>query len=149
MLFAKLKDRILYTIIRQRSRAADIVEYVTNATSKWAGHIARIKDNRRTIRSKEWQMKSVRSVGRPQHRWIDVFVGQQGTARTGQQRTKKVGGLWRRTTSCRGRTQPKIEQCNLSNDCSISQLFTVKHAKSYRNKQSEQDTQLLLKSISA
>ena len=28
----------------------------------------------------------------------------------GQQRTEKDGGLWRRATSCSGRTQPRIEE---------------------------------------
>ena len=56
MLNVKLKDRIRNNIIRQRTRVTDIVQYVTNAKWKWAGHIARMKDNRWTIRSTEWQI---------------------------------------------------------------------------------------------
>ena len=41
----------------------DIVQYVTSVKWKWVGHIARMKDNRWTIRSTEWQIKGVRSVG--------------------------------------------------------------------------------------
>ena len=52
MLNVKLKDRIRTTIIRQRTKVADIVQYVTN--TKWAGHIARMKDNRWTIRIVCW-----------------------------------------------------------------------------------------------
>ena len=78
MLNVKLKDRIRNTIIRQRTRVTDIVHYVTNTTWKWAGHIARMKDSRWTIRSTEWQIKGVRSVGRLKHRWRDDIVGQQG-----------------------------------------------------------------------
>ena len=54
MLNVKQKDRIRDSTIRQRTRVTDIVQYVTNTKWKWAGHIARMKDNRRTIRSTEW-----------------------------------------------------------------------------------------------
>ena len=46
MLNVKLKDRVRNTTIRQRTRVTDIVQYVTNKKWKWAGHIARMKDNR-------------------------------------------------------------------------------------------------------
>ena len=58
MLNVKLKD----TIIRQITRLTDIVEYVTSTKRNWAGHIARMKDNRWTIRGSERQIKGVRSV---------------------------------------------------------------------------------------
>ena len=77
MLYVKLKDRIHGTITKQRTRVTDIVQYVTNVKWKWAGHIARVKDNRWTIRSTEWQIKDVRSVERSK-RWRDDNVGQQG-----------------------------------------------------------------------
>ena len=53
MLNVKLEDRIRDTTIRQRTRVTDIVQCVTNMKWKWAGHIARMKDNRWTIRSTE------------------------------------------------------------------------------------------------
>ena len=59
MLNAKLKDRIRHTTIRQRTRVTDIVQYVTNAKWKWAGHIARMKDSRLTVRSTVWLIKGV------------------------------------------------------------------------------------------
>ena len=68
MLNVKLKDRIRNTIIRQRTRMTDIVQYVTNTKWKWAGHIAPMKDNRRAIRSTEWQTEGVRSAGRSKRR---------------------------------------------------------------------------------
>ena len=77
-----LKDRIRNTIIWQRTRVTDTVQYVTNTKWKWAGHIARMKDNIRTSRSTEWQIKGVRSVGRPKCRWRDDIVGQQGAVWT-------------------------------------------------------------------
>ena len=58
----KRKNRFRNTIIRQGTRVTDIVQYVTNTKWKWAGHIARMKDNRWTIRSTEWQTEGVRSV---------------------------------------------------------------------------------------
>ena len=59
MLNVKLKDRIRNTITRQRTRVTDIVQYITNTKWKWAGHITRMKDNRWTIRSTEWQIRGV------------------------------------------------------------------------------------------
>ena len=60
MLNVKLEDRIRNTTFRQRTRVTDIVQCVTKW--KWAGHIARMKDNRWTIRSTEWQIEGVRSA---------------------------------------------------------------------------------------
>ena len=65
MLNVKLEDRIPNTTIRQITRVTDIVQYVTNTKWKWTGHIARMKDNRWTIRSTEWKTVGVRSAGRP------------------------------------------------------------------------------------
>ena len=92
MLNVKLKDRIRNTIIRQRTRVTDIVQCVTNLKWKWTGHIARMKDNRYTIRRTEWQIKGLRSVGRPKRRWRDGIVGQQGAALT---RRTKGREYWR------------------------------------------------------
>ena len=37
-----------------------------------------MKDSRWTIRSKEWQIKGVRSAGRPKRCWRDDIVGPRG-----------------------------------------------------------------------
>ena len=60
-----MNEHVRVTTMRQRVRVADIVQYVTNTKWKWAGHITRMKDNRRTIRSTEWLIKGVISVGKP------------------------------------------------------------------------------------
>ena len=86
----KPKDRIRNTIIRQGTRVTDIVQYVTNTKWKWAGNISRMT-NRWTIRSTEWQIKGVRSVGRPKC-WRNDIVGQQGAVWT---RTAKRTERWR------------------------------------------------------
>ena len=106
MLNVKLKDRIRHTTIRQRTRVTDIVQSVANAKWKWAGHIARMKYNRWTVRSTEWQIKGARSVARPKRSWRDDMK-QRRAAWT---RTEKDGGLRQRKTSCSGRTQPRIEK---------------------------------------
>ena len=77
----------------RRTRVTDIVEYITNAKWKWPGHIALMNDNRRTIASTMWQIKGARSVGKPNCRWRDDVVGQQGTVWTGTAKDR-VGGLW-------------------------------------------------------
>ena len=51
-----------------------------------------MKDNRWTIRSTEWQIKGVRSVGRPKRRWRDDIVGQHGAVWT---RKAKDRERWR------------------------------------------------------
>ena len=66
----------------KKIRVTDVAEYVTSVKWKWAGHISRINDNRQPVRSTEWQIKYVRSVGRPKRRWRGDTVGQQGTTLT-------------------------------------------------------------------
>ena len=96
MLNVKLKDRIRNTTIRQRTRVTDVVQYVTNTKWKWAGHIARMKDNRWTISSTDWQTEGVRSIGRPKRRWRDDIVGQQRSGMDedskGQRKMEDTGG---------------------------------------------------------
>ena len=70
-----MSSRSKNTIIRQRTKLTDIAEHGTKVKWNWAGYIARMKDNRWTISSTEWQTtQGVRSVGRPKCRWRDVVV---------------------------------------------------------------------------
>ena len=50
MLDLKLKDKIPCAEIRKRTKIIDIIEYTLKQKWKWAGHIARLKDNRWTRR---------------------------------------------------------------------------------------------------
>ena len=50
MLDLKLKDKIPCSEIRKRTKIIDIIEYTLKQKWKWAGHIARLKDNRWTKR---------------------------------------------------------------------------------------------------
>ena len=77
----KLKDKIPCADIRKRTKIIDIIEYTLKQKWKWAGHIARLKDNRWTRRCTEWQpRRGKRSRGRPNRRWQDDITEKEGTA---------------------------------------------------------------------
>ena len=62
----KLKDKIRNTIIRKRTFTSDIRKKKKKKSRwKWIVQIVRMNDNRWRIGSAEWQIKGVRSVGRP------------------------------------------------------------------------------------
>ena len=80
MLDLKLKDKIPCAEIRKRTKIIDIIEYTLKQKWKWAGHIARLKDNRWTRRCTEWQpRRGKRSRGRPSRRWQDDITEKEGT----------------------------------------------------------------------
>ena len=93
MLDVELKDRIRNTIFRQRTRVTDIVQHVLIVKWKWAGHISRMKVNRKTIRSTEWQIKEARPVGRPKLLLRHDIVDNRERYGQGEQRTETDGGL--------------------------------------------------------
>ena len=69
MLDLKLKDKIPCSEIRKRTKVINIIEYTLKQKWKWAGHIARLKDNRWTKRCTEWQpRRGKRTRGRPSRR---------------------------------------------------------------------------------
>ena len=63
MLDLKLQDKIPCSEIRKRTNIIDIIEYTLKQKWKWAGHIARMKDNRWTKRCTEWQPRRGRDQG--------------------------------------------------------------------------------------
>ena len=74
MLDLKLKDKIPCLVIRKRTKIIDMKQ-----NWKWAGHIARLKDNRWTKRCTEWQpRRGKRSRGRPSSRWQDDMTEKEG-----------------------------------------------------------------------
>ena len=76
----KLQDKIPCSEIRKRTKVTDIIEYTLKQKWKWAGHIAKMKDNRWTKRCTEWQpRKGKRSRGRPSRRWQDDITEKEGT----------------------------------------------------------------------
>ena len=80
MLDLKLQDKIPCSEIGRRAKIIDIIEYTLKQKWKWAGHIARMKDNRWTKRCTEWQpRRGKRSRGRPSRRWQDDITVREGT----------------------------------------------------------------------
>lgn len=75
----KSKDRVPCREIRERTNVVDIVKYVAKQKWKWAGHVARLQDNRWTQRITEWQPRNgKRSRGRQTQRWRDDIVRWKG-----------------------------------------------------------------------
>ena len=68
-----LRDRVPNTIIRQKTRVTDAVERILCLKWNWAGHVARMTDNRWTRRILEWRPRqdAFRNRGRPPTRWSD------------------------------------------------------------------------------
>ena len=80
MLNLKLKDKMPCSEIRKRTKIINIIEYTLKQKWKWAGHIARLEDNRWTKRCTEWQpRRGKRSRGRPSRRWQDDITEKEGT----------------------------------------------------------------------
>ena len=74
----------------------NIIKHITNTKWRWAGHVARMQDNRWTIRTTEWQVrKGRRPRGRPKMRWKDDIMKWQGATwtRTAKDRKRTYGGL--------------------------------------------------------
>ena len=87
-----MRIRYAYSEIRKRTKIIDIIEYTLKQKWRWAGHIARMKDNRWTKRCTEWQpRRGKRSRGRPSRRWQDDIT--------------RKGGIWNRKAT--GRRQWK------------------------------------------
>ena len=57
------------------------MEKVRESKWRWAGHVARLKDNRCTNRLTEWQRRmGRRRRGRQKRRWRDDLTSYMGTA---------------------------------------------------------------------
>ena len=69
MLGIKLIDKVLNLEIRERTKLNYILEEITKLKWKWAGHVARMKDNRWIVRCTELQVRDgKRYKGRPKRR---------------------------------------------------------------------------------
>ena len=76
MLKAKLKDKIPCREIRAKTNIKDVVKFAAKQKWKWAGHVARLNDNRWTKRITDWQPRyGKRSRGRQVKRWRDRYNG--------------------------------------------------------------------------
>ena len=94
MLGIKLIEKTPNTEIREKTGVYDVLGVITKTRWKWAGHVARIKDNRWTVRCTEWQVRNgKRSRGRPRRRWRDDIQQWQGATWT---RVAKDRQQWKR-----------------------------------------------------
>ena len=77
----KITDKIPNEEISVKTNILNIIKHITNTKWRWAGHVARMQDNRWTIRTTEWQVrKGRRPRGRPKMRWKDDIMKWQGAA---------------------------------------------------------------------
>ena len=94
MLGISLRDKIRNTEIRRRTKVSDVMEKISRLKWKWAGHIARMPEDRWTRRVVQWQPRqSQRNRGRPAYRWADDLVA---TAGGGWARTARDRMTWMR-----------------------------------------------------
>lgn len=75
MLGVSLRDHIENKTLRQMSGVADVVGITRESKIRWAGHVARLADNRWTSRIAEWYPRDrKRPLGRPPRRWCAYVV---------------------------------------------------------------------------
>ncbi|GBP63737.1 Putative uncharacterized transposon-derived protein F52C9.6 [Eumeta japonica] len=80
MLKIKKLDKIQLTKIRARIKVTDALKYVQKLKWKWAGHVARVKDQIWTIKVTFWKRPpGKRSRGRPLTHWDDEIIKTAGT----------------------------------------------------------------------
>ena len=93
-------DHRQYSLCRERycnlARYNNYKTKQSNTKWRWAGHVARMQDDRWTIRTTEWQVrKGRRPRGRPKMRWKDDIMKWQGATWT---RTAKDRKKWKELT---------------------------------------------------
>lgn len=80
----RLKDKIRHEEIRKQTKFKDANEDAMQRKLRWAGHVARMHDNRWTTRTTFWCPRNrIRPLGRPPDRWRKLLK-------------EKVGTNWRR-----------------------------------------------------
>lgn len=68
-------QRIRHTTIRQKTKAIDALSYSQKLKWRWAGHVARLSDNRWTAKTTSWRGPlGQRKRGRPITRWADDII---------------------------------------------------------------------------
>ena len=83
MLGITLRDQRHNTWIRQQTGVTDIIDHIRQSKHRWAGHVARLQDNRWTIRATSWVPRRwLRPRGRPRTRWRDDLSRHLGTTWT-------------------------------------------------------------------
>ena len=79
MLGISLRDKMTNEWIRQQTRVVDVMERIATLKWNWAGHIARMTDERWTINILNWRPPKTRPMGRPPERWANSIKRSAGT----------------------------------------------------------------------
>lgn len=89
MLGLKIRDQVNSRAIRQKTKIVDALRVAAKLKWKWAGHTARLTDNRWSERVLYWEPRDGRRArGRPVRRWKDDIESNAGKlwTRTAQNR---------------------------------------------------------------
>jgi hypothetical protein len=71
MLGISLRDKKTNQWIRQQTKIVDVMERIASLKWNWAGHIARMTDDRWTKAIMNWRPPTTRPMGRPPERWTN------------------------------------------------------------------------------
>lgn len=72
-------QKIRNTTIRETTGVIDALSYTVRLKWRWAGHVARMSDDRWTSRLTSWPgPRGNRKRGRPRSRWADDIEGTAG-----------------------------------------------------------------------
>ena len=94
MLNITRKDKIKNEVIRSKTKVIDLLEKVEFTKGQWAGHLARMDNNRWAKKTTEWRPREgSRAKGRPKRRWRDEIEEKAGS--TWMQRAQDRNA-WRR-----------------------------------------------------
>src|SRR6201985_2415720 len=71
MLGISLRDKMTNQWIRQQTKIVDVMERIASLKWNWAGHIARLTDERWTKTIMNWRLLTTRPGGIPPERWTN------------------------------------------------------------------------------
>jgi len=71
MLGISLRDKMTNEWIRQQTKVTDVMVRIASLKWNWAGHIARMTDDRWTKTIMQWRPPTKRPMGRPPERWTN------------------------------------------------------------------------------
>ena len=109
MIGVTLKDRKSTEWIRKQSGLTDIIRSIRESKHRWAGHVARRRDNRLTIRITEWiPHGNKRPRGRPRTRWCDDLIQYVGPTWSHIARDRKLWQACREGFLLRERETPWV-----------------------------------------
>ncbi|MFH4981236.1 hypothetical protein AB6A40_007945, partial [Gnathostoma spinigerum] len=96
-------DHVRNEDIRQRTKVVDAVLESRKSKIRWAGHVARLKDDRWTRKASDWYSRShERTMGRSSRRWNDLM-------------RSRFGPMWRRMAQDRTKWKAAVDWQLLSN----------------------------------